>query len=123
MSTAELLAELARRGLTVALKDGTPILRGPAGEATPTLLRALRWHRDAIRERLLADGPREWLWRDGHRYREHEGNWKDEYLLEQPDRHPAGAWWWRRVGAQAWQPTPAGLAHGGGIAAPAQQAA
>jgi hypothetical protein len=105
MTTQELLAELQRRGLRVVLReDGELGLRGIKEQVTGTLLRVLGWHKGSIREHLLASAPREWLWRDGHTYREQEGEWKDEWLCGHAERHPVGAWWFRHVGQTTWQP-------------------
>lgn len=103
MTTEELLAELERRGIRVELRgEGQPVLRGDPALISPPLLRVLKWHREAIVARLLQDGPREWLWRDGHRYREapEDATWRRQ------DWHPVGAWWVRQVGQTAWQSIP-----------------
>ena len=53
MSTDEVLALLAERGLSVRLSpDGTPHLLGPKSEKTQKLLRVLWYHRGEIVERL-----------------------------------------------------------------------
>lgn len=51
MTTDELLAILSVRGLRVVIRDGQPALRGKAENVTPTLLRALAFHRDALAAR------------------------------------------------------------------------
>lgn len=132
MSTDEVLAELERRGLTIALDRGRPVLVGPRSRASATLLAVLRWHRDAIARRLAESppappapaptpqaapaGPREWLWRDGHRYTE----CPDDARFLSPDHHPGGAWWFRHAGEAAWRPVPGrGADVAGGVPPPA----
>lgn len=97
MTTDELLAELADRGLTLILGEDGPRLRGPRTMATPTLLAVLRWHREEITRRLGGLPEREWLWRTGHRYRArpHRDDW-----------HPVGAWWWRYPTETGWRVVP-----------------
>lgn len=50
MTTAEVLAAVQARGLTITVKDGRPVLGGKDAKkyATPALLKVLRWHRDGI---------------------------------------------------------------------------
>lgn len=53
MTTDELLASVNDRGLSLVLKpDGTLALRGPKAAVTDRLLAVLRWHKDAIHDRL-----------------------------------------------------------------------
>jgi hypothetical protein len=101
MTTDELLAKLAQRGVQVVLgKDGVPKLCGDKTIVTPKLRRVLRWHRDAIIERLRPKPRREFLWRLGHRYTDHpEDNMPGTWL-------PVGAWWYRYEGEQTWQAIP-----------------
>lgn len=49
-----------------------------------------------------AGPPREWLWRYGQQYREDPR----DTTYGHEDRHPVGAWWWRRTGETAWRPVP-----------------
>lgn len=106
MTTDEVLAELAARGLKVVLTpDGSPALLGKREEVTPALMGALRWHRDEIVRRLKpadAPRPREWLWRFGHRYTEGP---RDSRFGD-PEWHPIGAFWWRFVGEKEWELVP-----------------
>jgi len=57
MTTDEILAELQRRELKVAVVDGKPVLRGDRTQATPNLINALRWHKDEIVKRLTGQAP------------------------------------------------------------------
>lgn len=52
MTTEELLEEVRSRGLDVVLADGQPRVRGDRSRLSPTLLAVLRWHKQAIIERL-----------------------------------------------------------------------
>lgn len=129
MTTEEVLRELERRGFKVELKDGKPALVGDRQKATTALLAVLRWHREAIAERLRPSeqtvvldsepapeasvgdpepvsretqaGAREFLWRDGHHYVETPDN---EWLWGRADRWPVGAWWWKAE-STSWTPT------------------
>lgn len=52
MTTDEVLGLLRERGLQVVQTDEGLVLRGPASEKTPKLLRVLAIHRDEIKKRL-----------------------------------------------------------------------
>jgi hypothetical protein len=53
VTTDELMEELARRGLSLALKpDGQPSLRGDPRQVTDALRRVLRHHRERLVKRL-----------------------------------------------------------------------
>jgi hypothetical protein len=53
-----LLAELAERGITLAVDGGQLVARGPAGAMTPELAQRLKQHKAALVE-ALASGPAE----------------------------------------------------------------
>jgi hypothetical protein len=103
VTTEQIIALVRQRGLAFTLKDGRPLLVGPKAEATPALMHALKWHREDIVAHLLATAPREWLWRDGHRYTESPD---DGGTFGRADWHPVGAWWWRKQGETAWEAVP-----------------
>ncbi len=102
MSTDDLLAELAERGLAIAFVGGNPTLRGPAEAATPVLIRVLKRHREEIVRRLAPPPPREWLWRTGYVEVERPGS----PTWGKPDAHKDTAFWWRKQGQSGWQPVP-----------------
>lgn len=53
MTTDQMLAVLAERGLAIVLReDGSPVLRGDKNLATATLMRALQHHKEEIVRRL-----------------------------------------------------------------------
>ena len=124
-----LLSVLAERGLCAALDaDGRPYLSGPACEVTAALRGLLSACREELVGRLRETaappqaepaapaGPREWLWRDGHRYTEAP----DDARFLCPEHHPGGAWWFRRAGEPAWRPVPGrGADVAGGVPPPA----
>jgi hypothetical protein len=58
MTTAQLMAIVAERGLSIALKDGRPVLQQCAGkpEVTAELLAVLKFHREKIIEILKKQG-------------------------------------------------------------------
>ncbi len=106
MTTDEVLAECARRGVRLTVDhEGRPHAQGIVSK---TLLAVLRWHRAAIIERLPREvapalpepeptRPRQWRW---------PGN------LIMPDAAPGtgelppGATHWRYWGEQEWQEVP-----------------
>ncbi len=57
MTTDEILQEIQARGLTVAVKEGRPILRGSKVLASPPLMAAIKWHRDEIVRRFAPEPP------------------------------------------------------------------
>lgn len=54
MSTQEVLEIVRKRGLSIYIKDGQPVLKtnGKSGEATPELLNVLTLHRERIIEAM-----------------------------------------------------------------------
>lgn len=52
MTTTQLLEIVKERGLTIYIRDGIPILKGPPAKATEKLLAVLRFHRERILETL-----------------------------------------------------------------------
>jgi hypothetical protein len=131
MPLPDVLRVLEERGLIAYLApDGTPRLRGPAGEVTPAVREALEAYREEIVQRLREapppgptrppapaepppivvpaaediprKPPREWLWRAGLRYTEHPL----DHTFGRVGCHPAGAWWWRYEGEPGWRVVP-----------------
>ncbi len=116
MSLAHVLGILEERGLELFLgDDGLPWLKGKRvnEEFTPALREALKEYRPEIIQHLGGTvrkaeekkAPvvcREWLWRQGNIYREHQ----EDSGFQNQEWHPTGAWWWRMVGENVWQPVP-----------------
>ncbi len=119
------LGVLAERGLSVHVSsEGKPSLRGPGEEVTPALRAALDAYRDDILARFPRDPEpspqpepapeppaiarlsrpqgRQWLWRFGQTHTETPD---DLWLWGHPERHAAGAWWFRLPGGP-WQAIP-----------------
>lgn len=114
MTLNELKAILSRRGLTLAMGETGPILRGPKHRASPALMEALQRRKEEIVAQMLA-GPRcrEWLWRcGGHTYRE---------AAPDSEPHPVGAWWWRRQWDTQWQVVPGCEERAAGVPIPEPQ--
>lgn len=129
LTLSVILDEVKARGLSLALADGTPRLRGDPAMITSTLLGVLKRRRDEViallREEqglppapggaeatpapapspapVVLPSPREWLWYSGHRHIEGPD---DPWLFGHADRHPVGAWFWRCVGEGNWRPVP-----------------
>lgn len=52
MTTDEVIRTLEEVGIKVAIREGRPVLVGDRAKVTPAMLAMLRWHREAIVERL-----------------------------------------------------------------------
>ena len=109
-----ILGVVEERGLSIHVSpEGKPFLRGPREEVTAALKDALDAYRDEILASFARDPPappqpevyrpREWRWRFGQGYTETPA---DEWIWQHEDRHPVGAWWFRRQGETTWQTVP-----------------
>jgi hypothetical protein len=115
MTTDDLLALLAARGVRLGWQDGKPCLRGPPGSITPAVLAAFRFHREAVLARFPPPGTpparrlREWLFRTGEVWFE-PPPWKTPagHVIWDTveDFDPFGAVWWRYAGETCWRPIP-----------------
>lgn len=98
-------------------EDGSPRIRCQSRQDPLAQALARMLHREPYRTNVLKEATarwrlqesdqhphtetgREWLWRYGQTYRESP----DDFTWGYPDRHPAGAWWWRVVGEAQWRP-------------------
>lgn len=103
MTVDEIVELVEERGLHIEVSYlGVPSIVGPSEEVTPALLAVLKLYRDEIVQALRPAPPREWLWRFGQQYREDPR----DTTYGHEDRHPVGAWWWRRMGDTGWRPVP-----------------
>lgn len=116
MTTDALVSLLAERGLKLVAAGNGPVLRGPKEAATPALLRVVQIHRAALAaeaaknpivlpparevepERPATGRQREYLWDDGHTYRERPCD-AHVPLIYTAD-------WWRYVGEVRWNRIP-----------------
>jgi hypothetical protein len=99
----------------IRLKDGRPALRVPDRSDPVAVALARMLAREPYRTNVLkaagltgrapqqaAYRPREWRWRFGQTYIEMPEN---EWLWQHENRHPVGAWWFRR-GDETWKSVP-----------------
>lgn len=107
MKATELIAIVERRGLTVKISNGVPVLSGAREKLTPAIIEAMKVHRFEILQHLglaipsdppgSVDQAIELLWPGNEYVSRH---WFPE------NGYPVGAYFMRQVGSQEWQPIP-----------------
>ena len=107
MKAKDLLAIVERRGLTLTISNGQPVIRGDKKKMTPAIVEALKMHRFEMLQHLgLAipvDPPGvqeqviELLWPGNDYVSKH---WFPEVGF------PVGAYFYRQSGSQEWLPIP-----------------